>query len=148
MNASGTTRTRVDGWLRIRSRRVPCGMIDSSPSAQLVSVAVDESDPFLTVDEVAAMLRLNPQTVRNTIERGELAAVRVGPRRVRVRSSALDAWIAESGVMMGPSVEEAQAEFDAALVAVQAAAENADRVLALKRLARAATKLAGALPRR
>jgi excisionase family DNA binding protein len=123
-------------------------MIDSSPSAQLVSVAVDESDPFLTVDEVAAMLRLNPQTVRNTIERGELAAVRVGPRRVRVRRSALDAWIAESGVMMGPSVEEAQAEFDAALVAVQAAAENADRVLALKRLARAATKLAGALPRR
>jgi excisionase family DNA binding protein len=123
-------------------------MIDSSPSAQLVSVAVDESDPFLTVDEVAAMLRLNPQTVRNTIERGELAAVRVGPRRVRVRRSALDAWIAESGVMMGPSVEEAQAEFDAALVAVQAAAENADRVPALKRLARAATKLAGALPRR
>ena len=93
------------------------------------------------------MLRLNPQTVRNTIERRELAAVRVGPRRVRVRRSALDAWIAESGVMMGPSVEEAQAEFDAAL-AVQAAAENADRVPALKRLARAATKLAGALPRR
>jgi excisionase family DNA binding protein len=36
------------------------------------------------------MLRLNPQTVRNTIDRGELAAIRVGPRRVRVRKSALD----------------------------------------------------------
>ena len=94
------------------------------------------------------MLRINPQTVRNTIDRGELAAVRVGPRRVRVRRSALDAWIAESGVMMGPSVEEAQAEFDAALAAVQAAADNTDRVPALKRLARASTKLAGALPRR
>ena len=109
---------------------------------------MDEADPFLTVDEVAAMLRINPQTVRNTIDRGELAAVRVGPRRVRVRRSALDAWIAESGVMMGPSVEEAQAEFDAALAAVQAAADNTDRVPALKRLARASTKLAGALPRR
>ena len=109
---------------------------------------MDEADPFLTVDEVAAMLRINPQTVRNTIERGELAAVRVGPRRVRVRKSALDAWIAESGVMMGPSPEEAQAEFDAALAAVQAAADSAVRVPALKRLARASTKLAGALPRR
>jgi excisionase family DNA binding protein len=109
---------------------------------------VDEADPFLTVAEVAAMLRINQQTVRNTIERGELAAVRVGPRRVRVRKSALDAWIAESAVMMGPSVGEAQAEFDAALAAVKAATDNADRVPALKRLARASTKLAGALPRR
>jgi excisionase family DNA binding protein len=38
-------------------------------------------DEFLTVDEVAQLLRLNPQTVRNMIDRGELPAVRVGARR-------------------------------------------------------------------
>ncbi len=41
-------------------------------------------DDFLTVAEVAALLRLNQQTVRNWIDRGELPALRVG-RRVRIR---------------------------------------------------------------
>jgi excisionase family DNA binding protein len=109
---------------------------------------VNEEDPFLTVDEVAAMLRLNPQTVRNTIDRGELAAVRVGPRRVRVRKSALDRFIAESSAMMGPTVEEARAEFDAALASLQAAPDDGAMVAALKRLAKASTKLAAALPGR
>lgn len=39
---------------------------------------------LLTVYEVAEELRLNPQTVRNYIDRGELKAIRVGGRRVRV----------------------------------------------------------------
>ena len=38
----------------------------------------------MTVDEIARILKLNPQTVRNWIDRGELPAVRVG-RRVRIR---------------------------------------------------------------
>ena len=50
--------------------------------------------------------------------------------------------------MMGPSVEKAKGEFDAALAAVQSAADDAELVPALKRLAKAATKLAGALPGR
>ncbi len=41
-------------------------------------------DEFLTVNEVAATLKLNPQTVRNWIDAGTLPAVRVG-RRVRVK---------------------------------------------------------------
>src|SRR5450755_3411331 len=47
------------------------------------------SDPetFLTVAEIAELLKLNPQTVRNWIDRGELSAVRVGSRRVRVKQS-------------------------------------------------------------
>ena len=49
--------------------------------------------------------------MRNTIDRGELEAVRVGPRRVRIRKSALDRWIAESAAMMGPTMEQARAEF-------------------------------------
>ena len=42
-------------------------------------------DEFLTVAEVAAILKLNQQTVRNWITDGELPAVRVGERRVRIR---------------------------------------------------------------
>jgi excisionase family DNA binding protein len=48
---------------------------------------VDEE--FLTVAEIAALLRLNQQTVRNWIDQGSLPAVRVG-RRVRVRQSDLN----------------------------------------------------------
>ena len=47
-------------------------------------------DEFLTVAEVASLLKLNQQTVRNMIGRGELGHVRVGQRRVRVRQSQLE----------------------------------------------------------
>jgi excisionase family DNA binding protein len=50
-------------------------------------------DEFLTVAEIAELLKVNPQTVRNWIDRGELPAVRVGSRRVRVRQTDLDAFI-------------------------------------------------------
>jgi excisionase family DNA binding protein len=43
-------------------------------------------DSFLTVAEVAAILKLNPQTVRNWIDQGSLPALRVG-RRVRIKRS-------------------------------------------------------------
>jgi excisionase family DNA binding protein len=41
-------------------------------------------DEFMTVREIAALLRLNPQTVRNAIARGEIRAIRIG-RSVRIR---------------------------------------------------------------
>jgi excisionase family DNA binding protein len=46
-------------------------------------------DSFLTVAEVAAILQLNQQTVRNWIDQGSLPALRVG-RRVRIRRSDLE----------------------------------------------------------
>jgi len=46
-------------------------------------------DTFLTVAEVAEMLKLNQQTVRNWIDQGSLPALRVG-RRVRIRRSDLE----------------------------------------------------------
>src|SRR5437016_11755897 len=46
-------------------------------------------DSFLTVAEVAEMLKLNQQTVRNWIDQGSLPALRVG-RRVRIKRSDLD----------------------------------------------------------
>jgi excisionase family DNA binding protein len=46
----------------------------------------DSPDSFLTVAEVAGILKLNQQTVRNWIDQGSLPALRVG-RRVRIRRS-------------------------------------------------------------
>jgi excisionase family DNA binding protein len=61
----------------------------------------DSSDEFMTVAEVAAILRMNPQTIRNRIDRGELAAVHVG-RRVRVLRADFDA-ISGAGYRGGPA---------------------------------------------
>jgi excisionase family DNA binding protein len=47
-------------------------------------------DEFLTVAEIARILKLNQQTVRNWIDQGTLPALRVG-RRVRVRRSDFNA---------------------------------------------------------
>ena len=52
-------------------------------------------ESFLTVAEVADLLRLNQQTVRNWIDAGSLPAIRVG-RRVRIKRSDLNR-ILESG---------------------------------------------------
>jgi excisionase family DNA binding protein len=51
-------------------------------------------DEYLTVNEIADHLKLNPQTVRNWIEQGSLPAVRIG-RRVRIRRTDLDRVLAE-----------------------------------------------------
>ena len=47
------------------------------------------ADRFMTVAEVAEVLKLNQQTVRNWIDRGLLPAVHVG-RRVRIKRSDFD----------------------------------------------------------
>lgn len=58
------------------------------------------AEAFLTVAEVAEILRLNQQTVRNWIDAGSLPAVRVG-RRVRIRRTDLDSII-EQGYRGAP----------------------------------------------
>ena len=60
-----------------------------------MTMTAEYEDSFLTVAEVAELLRLNQQTVRNWIDAGSLPAVRVG-RRVRIKRSDLDR-IVESG---------------------------------------------------
>jgi excisionase family DNA binding protein len=67
-------------------------------------------DEFLTVAEVAELLKLNQQTVRNWIDQGYLPAVRVG-RRVRVRRSDLDQLLEKGSTQPqrweGPSAAQA-----------------------------------------
>lgn len=43
-----------------------------------------ESDEFMTVGEVAKLLRVTPMTVYSEIHAGHLFAIRVGRRRLRV----------------------------------------------------------------
>jgi len=73
----------------------------------------EPEDSFLTVAEVADILKLNQQTVRNWIDQGSLPALRVG-RRVRIRRSDFDRVLAESytggpgaaALDAGPSAED------------------------------------------
>ena len=51
-----------------------------------------EMPELLTVAQVAELLRLNPQTIRNWIDAGTFPAVRIG-RRVRIKRSDLDAFL-------------------------------------------------------
>jgi excisionase family DNA binding protein len=58
---------------------------------------VDQSgveESYLTVAEVAEILKLNQQTVRNWIDQGSLPALRVG-RRVRIKRSDFERILAE-----------------------------------------------------
>jgi excisionase family DNA binding protein len=52
----------------------------------------ESEEEYLTVAEVAANLKLNQQTVRNWIDRGELPALRVG-RRVRIKRSDYERYL-------------------------------------------------------
>jgi excisionase family DNA binding protein len=69
-------------------------------------------DAFLTVAEVAEVLKLNQQTVRNWIDQGSLPAIRVG-RRVRIKRSDFERLLEESysgaaasAARRGPSAED------------------------------------------
>jgi len=101
-------------------------------------MAVDEA--FLAVADIADLLQVNEQTVRNWIQREELPAVRVGARRVRVRQSDLDAFIAASTAGRSDAGEpESRAEV---------VADDAELVVLLRSVAQAVTRLADAIERR
>jgi excisionase family DNA binding protein len=67
-------------------------------------------DEFLTVAEVAELLKLNPQTVRNWIDQGSLSALRIG-RRVRIRREDFQALLDHgyTGRTARPDAFDAQA---------------------------------------
>ena len=102
----------------------------------------------MTVAEIAAELKQNDQTIRNLIDRGDLPAVRVGTRRVRVLCSDLDAFLAEGRRMTTRS--DARVAFQDAVGAANKALrggheDNAPAVEALRSLTEAALALADEL---
>jgi excisionase family DNA binding protein len=124
---------------------------------------------FLTVAEIADDLKVNQQTVRNWIDRGELPAVRIGARRIRVTEEALERFIEASSTPSdggGREVEDgesgqthevepedgvivsARQTFAEALAAVHEPRDDAELVPVLEELARASTTLIDALSRR
>lgn len=52
------------------------------------------ADQLLSIPDVAAALHISPAHVELLIRRGQLAAVRLGHRTVRVKTSALAKYIA------------------------------------------------------
>jgi excisionase family DNA binding protein len=84
-------------------------------------------DELLTVKEVAELLKLNQQTIRNIIDRGELGHVRVGQRRVRVRQSQLDAFLAAGESGPQPAEPNPWREVSEAASTVMAAVRAQDR---------------------
>ncbi len=68
------------------------------------------AETYLTVAEVAELLKLNQQTVRNWIDQGSLPALRVG-RRVRIRRSDLDEVLEAGSTRAGARGEPSGADF-------------------------------------
>jgi excisionase family DNA binding protein len=105
-------------------------------------------DELMTVDEVAEHLKVNQQTVRNWIDSGDLLAVRVGARRVRVRQRDLEEFL-NLRTMRGPSADpttdtEREAEPGESAPANQQALLARDEAVAeaLRDVALATTRLA------
>ncbi len=113
------------------------------------SGTVEEREELLTVREAADWLKLNQQTLRNMIDRGELRAVRVGSRRVRIRRSDLERFLA-AGEAPGRDGDAGRDDLSDALRAALRAADGhdpAELAAALRSLAAAAERLASELDR-
>jgi len=52
--------------------------------------------PAISVREAAERLSVDPKTIRRLVQRGELRAVRVGSKTLRIPSSDIDALLAET----------------------------------------------------
>jgi excisionase family DNA binding protein len=87
INAGSLPHTKVGRGFRVRLTDIEAMTGPADPDSE-------EAD-LLTVAEVAEMLKLNIQTLRNWIDAGKLPAIRLG-RRVRIKRQDLDA-ILEAG---------------------------------------------------
>ena len=86
---------------------------------------------MLTVADVAELLVLNQQTVRNMIDRGDLPAFKVG-RRVRIRQADLADFLAREPVVpTSPPLEPTPQPTPTELAARERLAETSRSVAAL-----------------
>lgn len=63
-----------------------------------------DDDPWLTVAEIAAELRVNPATVRLWVSKGQLPATRAGQRKLLIRRSDIDRLLRSPA--SGPATQE------------------------------------------
>jgi excisionase family DNA binding protein len=56
----------------------------------------------LTVPEIAAALRCSERSVRRLVARGELPALRIGPRITRVERAQLQTFVAKAAQAASP----------------------------------------------
>lgn len=68
------------------------------------------AETILTIDEVAAYLRLNPQTVYRLTQKGVLPGFKVG-RHWRFRKDIIDSWIEEQ-IQAGKGVAASNSQAD------------------------------------
>jgi excisionase family DNA binding protein len=104
-------------------------------SVQMAPSSLNMAETYLTVAEIAQLLKVNQQTIRSWIDRRELAAVRVGSRRVRIKQSDLDGFLEDAETIIpkdeqqpagADQVEAAEPEL---LEQLGAALENARRAV-------------------
>ena len=99
-------------------------MPESSPTRP-----ISGEDPWLTVPQVSAQLRIHPATVRIWIKSGRLAAVRVG-REWRVRQSEVDrALVSDASPAYAQQEAESAREADAGPARTPAPRQIADHLM-------------------
>jgi excisionase family DNA binding protein len=91
----GTAKIRPKSAIAVSGVLAPGkGLRTSGTECGAKTGVADET--YLTVAEISTLLKVNQQTVRNWIDRGELHAVRVGARRVRVLQTDLERFLHSS----------------------------------------------------
>ncbi len=86
---------------------------DGSAERKKKSLTEEEreaADPWLTLAEIAAELRVNPATVRQWVSKGQLKASRAGVRKWIVRRSDLDRMLDETNLTADEVLEQLENE--------------------------------------
>ncbi len=81
------------------SGKLPAWVFDTDQSDQRQSKTSPPAASHLTVQEVAAQLRVSQRTVRRLISRGQLQVVRIG-RSVRITPAAIEAMLEANGPLI------------------------------------------------
>jgi excisionase family DNA binding protein len=53
---------------------------------------MEKQNEFLTIDELAGMLKISTRTIRRILKRGDLPAIRIG-RQLRFNREAVNEWL-------------------------------------------------------
>jgi excisionase family DNA binding protein len=81
----------------------------------------EAADPWLTLAEIAAELRVNPATVRQWVSKGQLKASRAGVRKWIVRRSDLDRMLDETNLTADEVLEQLEHSLEPAREAAPSA---------------------------